>query len=498
VSTDLPARAAPVPVEAPPVRRRGVFLALMCSVQFVLLVGGTVVTVSLPAIRQDLQLGDAQLQWIVTAFALPFGCLLLLGGRAADVFGRRRLFLTGLLVFAVGSLLCAAAPDAGLLIAARALAGLGAAMASPAAMSLLTGVFEGPKERSVALGAWAAVGALGATLGNVIGGVLTSSGGWRWIFLVNVPVCAVAFGAAFAVVPAIRPLPGQRLDVTGGLLVTAGIGCLIAGLTALQTDAGTALPWVALGGSALLLVLFVVSQVRGADPLLPPALFRSRSSFAFLFVLVTAGTGLAAYFVSSLYLQEVLGWSALQTGIAFVPWAALIAVTAQVVSRNLHRVGPRLLVPVALLLVAAGSVVLARALGTSTTYGRGLLPAFLLLGVGTGAAGVSCTVTAMSGLPRRALGVAAGALNSTQAIGGALAVAVVVLLSSTRAAMVVAAGRSALEAQIAGQRFALLVAAGVAAAGALVAAAALPPRVPVPASADKEVALSRPASAPLS
>lgn len=500
-----PSPAAPSTAE-PPAVRRGVFLTLMCSVQFVLLVGGTVVTVALPAIRADLGLDDAALQWVVTAFALPFGCLLLLGGRAADVFGRRRLFLAGLLVFAVGSLLCAAAPGPGLLIAARVLAGVGAAMASPAAMSLLTGVFVTPRDRGVALGAWAAVGAVGATLGNVLGGVLTSTGGWRWIFLVNVPVCVVAFVAAFAVVPAIRPAAGAaraRLDVTGGLLVTAGLGALIAGLTTVRTAGGSAppwtlLPWALLGASALLLALFVLSQVLGTDPLLPPGLFRSRSSFAFLFVMVTAGTGLAGYFVSSLFLQEVLGWSALHTGLAFVPWAALIAVTAQVVSRNLHRTGPRLLVPSALLLVAAGSFVLARALGPDTDYATGLLPAFLLIGLGTGAAGVSCTVTAMSGVARRVHGVAAGALNSAQAIGGALSVAFVVLVGSGTTAAAVLRGATDLEARIEGHRLSLYAAAAVAAVGALLAVLTLPRRVPIPADAEEEVALSRPASAPLS
>ena len=182
---------------APDVRRRGLFLALMCSVQFTLLVGGTVVVVSLPAIRDDLDLAPDQLQWVLTAFSLTFGCLLLLGGRLADVLGRRRLFLTGLFVFTLGSLLCAVASDAGLLIAARAFAGVGAAMASPAAMSLLTTVFVAPRERSSALGMWAAIGAFGATLGNVIGGVLTDTGGWRWIFLVNVPICLLAFVLAF-------------------------------------------------------------------------------------------------------------------------------------------------------------------------------------------------------------------------------------------------------------------------------------------------------------
>ncbi|MCO1655703.1 MFS transporter [Pseudonocardia humida] len=477
--------------------RRGPFLALVCSVQFVLLVGGTVVTVSLPAIRADLGLSVAQLQWVLTAFALTFGCLLLLGGRAADVLGRRRLFLTGLAVFAVGSLLCALAASPGLLIAARALAGVGAAMASPAAMSLLTGVFTGARERSRALGVWAAVGAGGATLGNVLGGLLTTAGGWRWIFLVNVPVCVLAFVGAFALVPAVRGAPHQRLAVVDGLLATAAVAALILGLTELQTGGIGPLALGASVGALALGAAFLVLQARSADPLLPLALFRTRTSVAFLLVLVASGTGIGAYFVSSLFMQEVLGWSALQAGAAFVPWAALIVLVSQVTSRNLHHVGPRALVPPALLCVAGGAVLLALALGPATDYAGGLLPAFLLLGLGTGAAGVCCTVTAMSGIPRHRHGVGAGALNSTQAVGSALAIALVALLSTAVARHLVGTGTAVAEATLAGYRVALLAAAGTAVAGALLAALVLPRRVPVPEDAEEDVALSRPASAPL-
>ncbi|MBW0089171.1 MFS transporter [Pseudonocardia sp. KRD-184] len=494
---------APVPVPAsvnaadpapPAVRGTGLFLALVCSTQFVLLVGGTVVTVSLPAIGAELALTPGQAQGVLTAFMLTFGCLLLLGGRAADVLGRRRLFLVGLAVFAVGSLLCAVATSAGLLIAARVLAGTGAAMASPAAMSLLTTVFVTPRERSRALGMWAAVGAIGATLGNVIGGLLTSVGGWRWIFLVNVPVCVLAFVAAFSLVPAVPRVRGQRLALPDGLLATGAVAALILGLTQVQSGAvplGAALVAVAvvLGG------LFALLQARADDPLLPLSLFRTRTATAFLFVLITAGTSIGSYFTSSLYMQDTLGWSALQAGLAFVPWAALIAVVAQIVSRNLHRVGPRLLVPLALTSVAAGGTLLALSLRPGATYLTGLLPAFLLLGLGTGAAGVACTVTAMSGIPRRRHGVGAGALNSTQAVGSALAIALVALLAQLGTAFGPAG--DAVAATLAGQRFALLVASAVALLGAVLAAVVLPRRVPAPAGPEADVALSPPAATPL-
>jgi EmrB/QacA subfamily drug resistance transporter len=478
---------------APDVRHRGLFLALMCSVQFTLLVGGTVVVVSLPAIRDDLDLAPDQLQWVLTAFSLTFGCLLLLGGRLADVLGRRRLFLTGLFVFTLGSLLCAVASDAGLLIAARAFAGVGAAMASPAAMSLLTTVFVAPRERSSALGMWAAIGAFGATLGNVIGGVLTDAGGWRWVFLVNVPVCLLAFVLAFHVVPRIRPEGRQRLDALGGLLVTAGVAALIFALSQLQVYGAVPRTWAVFGAAAVLLVLFGFSQSRNDDPLLPLAIFRHRTSFAFLFVLLNAGVGIGTYYTSSLFMQETLGWSALQAGFAFVPWAATVAITARLFSHNLHRIGPRLLVPTGLVLCASGVGLLALSLERSTGYAGGLLIPFLLLGLGSGGINVSCTVTALSGISAQRHGVGAGTLNSTHALGGALSIALVAVLTTMATGQALDTGDSMVTSTLAGQRFALLVLAGVAFAGAALAAVVLPRRLAAPARGDEEVLAQAPA-----
>ncbi|MCW0215428.1 MAG: MFS transporter [Pseudonocardia sp.] len=499
MSTDCPARA-PGTAEAAPVvvRRRGLFLALMCSVQFMMLVGGTVVTVSLPSIRRELGLGPTELQWVLTAFPVAFGCLLLLGGRLADVFGRRRLFLAGLVIFASGSLLCAVVGQAGPLIASRVIAGVGAAMASPAAMALLTSVFTTTRERSVALGAWAAVGAVGATLGNVLGGVLTEAGGWRWIFLVNVPVCLIAAVMALLIVSAARPTRRPRLGLVGGLLGTGAVAALVLGLGELRGSAGLPVAVGLLVAAVLLGVAFVVSQRRSPEPLLPLALFRSRTSFAFLFIVVTAGTGIGCYFTSSLFMQETIGWSPLQAGLAFVPWAATTAVVAQVASRTLHLAGPRVLVPAGLLMAAAGAFLLATAVTPTTVYTDLLLP-FLLLGAGTGAASVSCTVTAMSGIPRARHGVGAGALNSTQAIGSALSITVVTLLTGIATARTLDAGGTPLGSDLAGQRFALFVLAGLVLAGAVGSAIALPGRTPEPSNPDAgaEVALSRPGAAPL-
>jgi EmrB/QacA subfamily drug resistance transporter len=483
---------------APEVAHRGLFLALMCSVQFILLIGGTVVVVSLPAIRDDLHLEPDQLQWVLTAFSLTFGCLLLLGGRMADVFGRRRLFLTGLLVFTLGSLLCAIASDVGLLIAARAFAGVGAAMASPAAMSLLTTVFVTPRERSSALGMWAAIGAFGATLGNVIGGVLTDTGGWRWVFLVNVPVCLLAFVVAFVVVPVIRPDRRQRLDALGGLLITSGVAALIFALAQLQVHGPVARTWATFAAAAVLIVAFGISQARGRDPLLPLSIFRHRTSFGFLFVLVTAGIGIGAYYTSSLFMQETLGWSALRAGLAFVPWAATVAVTARLVSRNLHRIGPRRVVAAGLVSCAAGAGLLGFSLDRDAGYPGGLLVPFLLLGLGSGAINVSCTVTALSGISGRRHGVGAGALNSTQALGGALSIAVVALLTASATERAQDAGAGMIASTVAGERFALFVLACVALTGAVLAAVVLPRRPTAPAARDEDVLLARSPSAPLS
>lgn len=376
------------------------------------------------------------------------------------------------MLFAVGSLLCALTTTPGLFIAARAVAGVGAALASPAAMSLLTTVFVAPGQRSRAPGAWAAVGAAGATLGNVVGGLLTTAGGWRWIFLVNVPICALAVAGAFLLVPALPGIRGQRLAVLDGLLGTVAVGMLIVGLTLVQTGGARPVAVALLAGTVPVAGLFVLIQARHPDALLPLSLFRSRTSIAYLFMLVTAGTSIGPYYVSSLFMQETLGWTAPQAGTAFVPWALLIAVVAQVVSRTLHRTGPRLVIPPALLAVAAGGAVLALSLGPDTGYPGGLLPAFLLLGLGTGAAGVACTVTAMSGIPPERHGVGAGALNSTQAVGSALAIAVAVLLAGAGGSVPGAAPG------LDGYRFALLVISVVALAGAALAAGTLPGRVP--------------------
>jgi MFS family permease len=393
-------------------------------------------------------------------------------------------------------MMCAVASDAGLLIAARAFAGVGAAMASPAAMSLLTTVFVAPRERSSALGMWAAIGAFGATLGNVVGGVLTDAGGWRWVFLVNVPICLVAFVVAFRLVPRIRPERRQRLDALGALLVTAGVAALIFALAQLQVYGAVPRTWAVFAAAAVLLGLFGLSQTRDDDPLLPLAIFRHRTSFAFLFVLLNAGVGIGTYYTSSLFMQETLGWSALEAGFAFVPWAATVAISARLFSHRLHRAGPRLLVPTGLIICASGAGLLALFMGRSTGYAGGLLVPFLLLGLGSGAINVSSTVTALSGIPARRHGVGAGALNSTHALGGALSIAVVAVLATTVTGRALAGGDSMVSSTLAGQRFSLLVLAGVALAGAALAAVVLPRRLSASARADEEVLAQAP-SAPL-
>lgn len=477
----------------PQVRSRAALLALVCSVQFIVLVSATVVMVSLPAISQDLRLVAEDLQWVVTAFALPFGGLLLLGGRCADVLGRRRLLLAGLVVFASGSLACATAPSGEVLVAARAVQGTGAAMASPAALSLLTSVFSGARERSLALGAWAAVGAAGATLGNVIGGLLTTFAGWRAVFLVNVPVCAGVAVAALFLVPAMKPQRRSPLGLVPALTVTVGIGLLIYGLAEARA-AGLSDPTTlgALGGSLVLLLLFALAQRVMDDPLLPPSLFRQRSSLGFLFVVLAAGSNIGTYYLVSMFMQDVLGWTALQAGLAFTPWSLLIAVTAQVTSRALGRAGPRLVLTGAFLSMAAGTAWMSLALSGSSGFVEALLGPFLLLGVGGGAAGVSATVTAMSGVSRATQGVAAGVLNSGQQVGGALSIAVLVLVAAARTDVLWAAGSAQEVADLAGLRAGLSTATGIALVGGLLALLLLPRRVRVPRQARTGVALTRP------
>lgn len=415
-------------------RRRG-FLVLVATVQMLMMLGTTVVMVSLPALRDAFGLSVAELQWVVTSYNLGFGGLLLVGGRLADIFGQRRILATGIVILLLGSLLAGLAVDEVMLAVTRGAQGLGAALASPAALSLLTTVFSRPRERSIALGIWAASGATGAALGNVVGGLVTSLFGWRWVFILTVPVCVILLALVPVLVPRTAPRIARGsqlvrgLKLGSGLLITSSIALLIYALAEIPRRGLLSTPVVVAGCAAVLLgIVFVVVQARSDDPMLNLSILRSRSGVGFVLIMLGAGIGVGPYYVASLFMQEVMHLTSLAAGLMFLPWCLMIIVGAQLASRMLLRVGARITLATGFAIAGAGTAVLALLANESMSFIGGLIVSFALVGLGGGMAGVSATTVAMSEVPARLSGVAAGVANGSGQIGGALSVAVLALI----------------------------------------------------------------------
>lgn len=412
--------------------RRWLALVLLCVAQFMLILDLTVVNVALPSIGADLGAGREALTWVVTGYVLAFGGLMLLGGRLADTVGRRRTLIAGLAVFTLASLVAGLSGDVTVLIAARAAQGVGAALLSPAALSVITTTFQGT-ERNRALGVWAALGGSGAAVGVLLGGVLASGPGWEWIFYVNVPVGAAILIALPAVVPPHRARPGGgRPDVAGALLVTSGLASLVYGLVQ-AGDAG----WVAPGtvvpvvAAAVLLGAFAVVERKVRNPLVRLPLLRHRPVVSGTFVMLTAsGFMLGFFFLASLYMQEVLGFSALRTGVAFLPVAVAITAGAHLSSRLVGSIGGRPVAAAAFLMTAAAALMLTRLNAGSDAY-TGLLPWFALAAFGIGAAFVVATTTTLANVPHHEAGLASGVVTTFHEVGGAVGVAVFSAVAAT-------------------------------------------------------------------
>ena len=434
--------------------RRWLGLGLLCSAFFMVILDVAIVNVALPSIGADLGFSQRSLQWVVSAYALTFGGLLLLGGRAADVLGQRRVFATGVTVFALASLLAGVAWSPALLITARALQGIGAAAMTPAALSILMTTFSEGAERNKALGAWGAVGASGGTIGLLIGGALTQTVGWTWIFLLNVPIGATVVAFTPALLAKRPPAAStRRFDLAGATSVTAALSLLVyAVVDANAAGWGSSRTISLLAISALLLAAFAVVERRAAAPLLPFRLFR---------VGVVLGSNVASalfgaaifgmFFVITLYLQRVLGYSPLEAGLA---WLAL-SVTALLASAGgaglVTRVGPRVPLVTGLSIATAGLWLLSR-LPHDARYLHDVMPALAVSGLGIGLAFVTLSIGALEGVDEPDAGLASGLVNATQQIGGALGVAILSAVALS-----------------AGFADALLVAAALAAAGALFA-----------------------------
>jgi EmrB/QacA subfamily drug resistance transporter len=436
-------------------RRRWLGLAVLCTAFFMVILDVAIVNVALPSIEADLDFSQQSLQWVVSAYALSFGGLLLLGGRAADVLGQRRVFIGGVAVFALASLLAGIAWSPALLVAARALQGVGAAAMTPAALSILMTTFPEGAERNKALGAWGAVGASGGTVGLLIGGVLTQTVGWTWIFLLNVPIGAAVVALSPTLLPK-RPATesARRFDLAGAVSVTAALSLLVYAVADAHTAGWTSARTVGLlAFSALLLAAFGVIERRTAAPLLPFRIFRVGALLGSNVAgLVFGAAVFGMFFVITLYLQRVLDYSALEAGLA---WLAL-SVTALLASaggaRLVTRIGPRVPLVAGLSVATLGLWLLSR-LPQHAGYVDDVMPALVVSGLGVGLAFVTLSIGALEGVGDRDAGLASGLVNTMQQIGAALGVAVLstVALSS-------------------GFADALLVGAALSAAGALLAA----------------------------
>jgi EmrB/QacA subfamily drug resistance transporter len=447
-------------------------LVVLSLVQFVLVLDATVVNVALPSIERDLGMGPAGLAWVVNGYALAFGGLLLLGGRLADLFGRRRVFLAGLGVFALASAAAGLSLGPETLVAGRFLQGAGAALVAPAALSMVTLLFSEEKERATALSIWGGLAGLGATVGVLLGGVLSDLASWPWVFLINLPVAAVALALVPRLVAESRSSSGGRgrLDVPGALLVTAGLSLVVFALLgkgAQSWASGAVLVPLACGFA--LVGLFVAAEARAENPLVPLRFFRSgiRSAANAIFVL-TNGAMMAMYFSLSLYMQQVLGFSALLAGLAYLPLCAAFFVGIGASSRLVRRFGARTVITGGLTVAAAGLALLS-GVSADGSYLRDLLPGMLVVPLGAGAAFVAATILALEGTDGKDAGLASGVLNTAQQVGNALGLAVLVSLAVDRTSGLLSAGAEPSVAATGGFSLAFGAAAGVLFAAGLLA-----------------------------
>ncbi len=414
-------------------RSKGAALAVLSVAQLMVVLDTTIVNVALPSIQRALHFSsEANLQWVINAYILTFGGFLLLGGRVADRYGRRLVFVSGIVLFAAASLACGLANSSGLLVASRAVQGLGASFMAPAALSLLTVIFTEGEERNRALGVWAAIAGAGGAIGLLAGGVLTTQLSWRWVFFVNLPIAAVAALASVRLIGESRDPDAGAFDIPGAVTATGGLGALVFGLVRANSwgwaSATTILVFAA---AAVLLTVFVVLQLRGRHPLVPPRLFRNRTLVGADVGMLVAGAGIfGVFFFLTLYMQDVLHYSALKTGVAYLPISAALVISSGVGARMLGRVGARPILVTGFGLGAVAMLLLVR-LSPTTGY-LDVLPPLLLLGAGMGGAFVSVTSSAVSGVPQEDAGIASALLNSSQQIGGSIGLAVLTAVATAR------------------------------------------------------------------
>jgi len=417
-------------------------LILLGLAQFMVVLDITVVNVALPSIAEDLAFAEGDLQWVITAYVLFTGGLLMLGGRATDLFGRRRVFLAGLMIFTMASLASGLAPSPAALIAARAVQGIGAAMLTPAALSIVTTTYEGT-QRTAALAAWGAIGSAGAAAGVVLGGILTTGFGWEWVFFINVPIGLVTAIGVLRIVPGTSPTAvGRRLDVLGAVTAVAGLVLLVYGIEGANENGWrSARTIILLIGSTALLTTFGIVERRVQEPILPPSTWSSRSLVSGVGLIFVATAFLVAvFFLNTIYLQDILGWSALRTGLAFLPLVLVIGVAANAAKNLISRIGSRNLAALGLLLVAGGGALLVAAPDVAS-YGTDVLPGFLVIGFGVGLVLPAASIAAMSEVSEGTAGLASGLIMTGHELGAAFGVAAISAVAT--AASTFAAGYAA-------------------------------------------------------
>ena len=457
-------------------RRKWLALAVIVAAQFMVVLDIAIVNVALPSIRDDLNFAPENLQWVVSAYAILFGGALLLGGRLADIFGRRRLFIIGLALFSGASLLCGVSWSEGSLIAFRALQGLGGALFAPAALSILMTTFAEGAERNRALGIWGAASGSGGAAGVLLGGVLTSYLSWPWVVFINVPVGLAVIAAAPAVLRESRGQHEHRhFDVAGATSVTAGVMLLVYAMTrATQEGWSSTATLGLLGASAALLAMFVAIELRSPAPLLPMRIFRLRSLSAANAVATMVGAvAFSQFFLLTLYMQGVLGYSAVETGVGFAAVTLTIIVFSNVAQRLVTRYGVRVVLTTGLALDAAAMVLFTR-LPVDGVYFWDLFPGLIVSGVGMALSFVPMTIAGLTGVRREDAGIASGLINTSRQVGGAIGLAAVTTIVASYTSASTGSGLAAVDGELVkGFQAGFLVLAGMALLGAVLSGALL-------------------------
>jgi len=470
-------------------RRKWIGLALLCAVQFMVVLDIAIVNVALPSIQTDLGFSQENLQWVISAYALFFGGFLLLGGRAADLLGRRRLFLAGIVLFTAASLVSGLAWSEEALIGARALQGLGAAIISPAALAILMTTFAEGRDRNTALGAWGAVGAFGAVAGVLLGGVLTDLLSWEWIFYVNVPVGIAALALTPFLIAESRDTTAKSFDIPGAVLVTSGLVVLVYAITQANDYGWSSVETIGLFTAAAALIgSFLVWESRAKDPLMPFSIFRLRTLVGANIAGLILGTAMFGMFLMlTLYMQQVLGYSPLRTGVAYLAVAGTAIFWSALAAQLVTRIGVKPVLVVGMATMTAGLVYFTQ-VSVGGSYLTDLLPGFLLIGVGLGFSFVPISIAALAGVQDHEAGLASGLINTSQQIGGALGIAALSAIATSTTSDAVSTGTAVNLALTDGFQAAFIVGAAVAFVGVLVALFVVDRRDLVQESSEGELA----------